>query len=63
VSCCPISASASASSTCARLSKRFNTFGRLPNATLVDIPDRGHYPMLVAPDAFDAALAKFLTDE
>jgi non-heme chloroperoxidase len=45
------------------LSKRFNTFGRLPNATLVDIPDRGHYPMLVAPDAFDAALAKFLTDE
>jgi len=34
---------------------------QLHDATLVEIPDCGHYPMLEAADAFDAALAKFLT--
>lgn len=34
---------------------------QLPDARLVEIPDCGHYPMLEAADAFDAALAKFLT--
>jgi len=30
-------------------------------ATLVEIPDCGHYPMLEAPDAFESALLKFIT--
>jgi non-heme chloroperoxidase len=33
---------------------------QLPNSTLLEIPDCGHYPMLEAADAFDAALVKFL---
>jgi non-heme chloroperoxidase len=36
---------------------------QLPDAQLVEIPDCGHYPMLEAADAFDAALTKFLTAE
>lgn len=32
---------------------------RLPNATLVEIPDCGHYPMLEAPDPFEAAVMTF----
>jgi pimeloyl-ACP methyl ester carboxylesterase len=36
---------------------------QLPDARLVEIPDCGHYPMLEAADAFDAALTKFLTAE
>lgn len=34
---------------------------QLHDATLVEIPDCGHYPMLEAADAFDAALLKFVT--
>jgi non-heme chloroperoxidase len=34
---------------------------QLHDATLVEIPDCGHYPMLEAGDAFDAALATFLS--
>jgi non-heme chloroperoxidase len=34
---------------------------QLHDATLVEIPDCGHYPMLEAADAFDAALTKFLS--
>jgi len=33
---------------------------QLPDATLVEIPDCGHYPMLEAPDAFESALLKFI---
>jgi non-heme chloroperoxidase len=33
---------------------------QLSNSTLLEIPDCGHYPMLEAADAFDAALVKFL---
>jgi non-heme chloroperoxidase len=36
---------------------------QLHDATLVEIPDCGHYPMLEAADSFDAELAKFLTAE
>jgi pimeloyl-ACP methyl ester carboxylesterase len=36
---------------------------QLTNATLLEIADCGHYPMLEAADAFDAALSKFLTSE
>jgi non-heme chloroperoxidase len=36
---------------------------QLEDAELVEIPDCGHYPMLEAADAFDAALTKFLTAE
>jgi non-heme chloroperoxidase len=36
---------------------------QLHDATLVEIPDCGHYPMLEAADAFDAALTRFLSDE
>ncbi len=36
---------------------------QLHNATLVEIPDCGHYPMLEAADAFDTALAQFLSDD
>lgn len=36
---------------------------QLHNATLIQIPDCGHYPMLEAPDAFDAELSKFLSGE
>ncbi|TAM65629.1 alpha/beta hydrolase [Mycobacterium sp.] len=34
---------------------------QLPDATLIEIPDCGHYPMLEAPDAFETALLKFVT--
>lgn len=34
---------------------------QLDNATLVEVSDCGHYPMLEAPDAFESALLKFLT--
>jgi pimeloyl-ACP methyl ester carboxylesterase len=34
---------------------------QLPDATLVEVPDCGHYPMLEAPDAFESALLKFVT--
>ena len=34
---------------------------QLRDATLVEIPDCGHYPMLEAADAFDAALIKFVS--
>lgn len=34
---------------------------QLKNATLVEIPDCGHYPMLEAPDAFESALLQFVT--
>lgn len=34
---------------------------QLRDATLVEFPDCGHYPMLEAADAFDAALLKFVT--
>jgi pimeloyl-ACP methyl ester carboxylesterase len=33
---------------------------QLRDATLVEIPDCGHYPMLEAPDAFESALLKFI---
>ena len=33
---------------------------QLHDATLVEIPDCGHYPMLEAPDAFESALLKFI---
>ena len=33
---------------------------QLSNATLVELPDCGHYPMLEAPDAFEAELLKYL---
>ena len=36
---------------------------QLRDATLVEIPECGHYPMLEAADAFDAALVKFLAGE
>jgi pimeloyl-ACP methyl ester carboxylesterase len=36
---------------------------QLADAQLVEIPDCGHYPMLEAADAFDAALSKFLIAE
>jgi non-heme chloroperoxidase len=36
---------------------------QLSDATLVEIPDCGHYPMLEAADAFDGALVKFLAAE
>ena len=36
---------------------------QLSNATLLEIPACGHYPMLEAADAFDAALSKFVTSE
>jgi non-heme chloroperoxidase len=36
---------------------------QLPNSTLLEIPDCGHYPMLEAADAFDAALVKFVAAE
>jgi non-heme chloroperoxidase len=36
---------------------------QLADAQLVEIPDCGHYPMLEAADAFDAALSKFVTAE
>jgi non-heme chloroperoxidase len=36
---------------------------QLPDATLVEIPGCGHYPMLEAADTFDAALVKFLSPE
>jgi non-heme chloroperoxidase len=34
---------------------------QLPNATLVELPDCGHYPMLEAADAFESALAEFVS--
>jgi non-heme chloroperoxidase len=34
---------------------------QLYDATLVEVPDWGHYPMLEAPDAFESALLKFVT--
>ena len=34
---------------------------QLGDATLVEFPDCGHYPMLEAPDAFESALLKFVT--
>ena len=34
---------------------------RLPDATLMELPDCGHYPMLEAPDAFESALLKFVS--
>ncbi len=34
---------------------------QLPDATLVEIPDCGHYPMLEEPDAFESALLKFVS--
>jgi non-heme chloroperoxidase len=34
---------------------------QLPDATLVEIPDCGHYPMLEAPDALESALLKFVS--
>jgi pimeloyl-ACP methyl ester carboxylesterase len=34
---------------------------QLPDATLMEIPDCGHYPMLEAPDAFESALLKFVS--
>lgn len=34
---------------------------QLPDATLVEVPDCGHYPMLEAPDALESALLKFVT--
>jgi pimeloyl-ACP methyl ester carboxylesterase len=36
---------------------------QLANATLLEIPDCGHYPMLEAADAFDPALVKFVSAE
>jgi non-heme chloroperoxidase len=36
---------------------------KLSSATLVEIPECGHYPMLEAADAFEAALNKFLIAE
>jgi pimeloyl-ACP methyl ester carboxylesterase len=36
---------------------------QLLDATLVELPECGHYPMLEAVDAFDAALVKFLAAE
>jgi non-heme chloroperoxidase len=36
---------------------------QLPDARLVEIPECGHYPMLEAPDTFDAALNEFLSGE
>ncbi|MUL65848.1 alpha/beta hydrolase [Mycobacterium sp. CBMA 234] len=35
---------------------------QLSDSRLVELPDCGHYPMLEAADAFDAALLKFLVD-
>jgi non-heme chloroperoxidase len=34
---------------------------QLADATLVEVADCGHYPMLEAPDAFESALVKFVT--
>jgi non-heme chloroperoxidase len=34
---------------------------QLHDATLVEVPDCGHYAMLEAPDAFESALLKFVT--
>lgn len=34
---------------------------QLSDATLLEVPDCGHYPMLEAPDAFESALLKFVT--
>lgn len=34
---------------------------QLKNATLVEIPDCGHYPMLEAPDVFESALVEFVS--
>jgi non-heme chloroperoxidase len=34
---------------------------QLSDATLVELPDCGHYPMLEAPDAFESALLKFVS--
>ena len=34
---------------------------QLSDATLVEVPDCGHYPMLEAPDVFETELLKFVT--